>query len=234
MTLERLGSPKVALYPRRRIPLLDIAPTRPANFLDAVSDADVVVTHAEDAATRGYQDGFAEGIAAAEEEAQRLLEARTCTLEESFQKRYDAAVAELDTTRTRLLKLIHALQQNLEEQHAAAEALAIEIAYTALGRLLGELAEARTLTAAWCRHVAAEFAGTPCRLRLAPVDAPLVAAWGHEVTLLEDAQLAPGSVVLETPRGEVHTSLAQRMDGVQRALLKALAESQELHRARRR
>ena len=232
MTIERVGALPVAPLTRRRIPLDRVAPVpSPAGLSLSGTGEAVPASEREDAMICGYREGFAQGMADAALELERLMSERIRAQEEAFVKRRESMVSELAASRARLLKLVASVQREQEAQRGASEELAIEIAYTALGRLLGERAQARTLVAEWCRQVAAELASAPCRLRLAPADAEIVDAWTAEVELVADPRLAPGSIVLESARGEVHASLELRLEAIKQVLLETLAESKEHHRA---
>lgn len=228
MTMERIGSIPIQNLKRRRLPLMS-AGSKPDSLglakNGAAATAVTVDEAVEDAITRGYRDGFAEGITMGEGESERLLRERVNALEEEARQRLQAAVAECDKSRAHFQKLIGSMQQEVHVQRDWAEQLAIEIAYTALLRLLGEKAQERTLLAALCHHASAELASAPTRIRLAPVDVELVAGLTDEVEVVADPRLMPGSLVLGTPRGEVHAGLEIRLEAIKRALLEALAAS---------
>lgn len=217
MSMERIGQISAPSVKRRRLPLaagIDTsAPIAPA--ADRISPAAEI----EAAIARGYRDGLAEGLADAEAERERLLKEHRVALEDEARQRIAVATAELDGMRVRLQKLLVAVPQALQDQRIWAEELAIEIAWSALARMLGAKAQEGTLIPALCRQACHELGNVPVRVRLAPGDMAALAAPLDDLEIAADPRLAPGSLVLETPRGELHTSLAQRLDAITRALL---------------
>ena len=101
------------------------------------------------------------------------------------------------------------------------EEAAVEGAYAALLQVLGRRAGERTLMQELCEHVLERQGRGPLTLRLASVDCAHV-GMPDEIRIVPDPTLAPGSCVVESPRGGVDTGLDVRLSALRDAFLEAL------------
>lgn len=220
MSAERLGPVYADPMARRRLSLHPYgAHANEAEARTALSAADAY----QDAVARGYREGFGDGLKDAEAELRRLATEQTQSLEEAVRTQHAEATARVATMRAELQALMEAIPAAQERQRRWAEELALEIAMQVMSRMLGERAADQTAMAMLCHQLCAEATCEPIRLRVAPSDrAHLGDAFGT-LSVIADARLTPGSAVLETHRGELHTSLEARLEALVAGLRLAFA-----------
>ena len=163
----------------------------------------------------GYRDGLARATAEAETAA---IEARV-NWEAQAQVQLDTALAELTTARERLTVAADALNVACLDERDWAVGLAVEIAYAAVARLLGERHAQNDLIGALCARVVQDIPERPLRLRVSPDDVEAVSAHVRGMSVDGDERLSRGACVLETPRGRVVAGLAERLSVLRDTLL---------------
>lgn len=166
----------------------------------------------------GYRDGLARATAEAETAA---IEARV-NWEGQAQVQLDTALAELRTAQERLTAAADAMNVACLDERDWAVGLAVEIAYAAVARLLGERHAQNDLIAAHCARVVRDIPERPLRLRVSPDDVEAVSQHVHGVDVEADERLSRGDCVLETPRGRVVAGLAERLSVLRDTLLAAV------------
>jgi flagellar assembly protein FliH len=153
---------------------------------------------------QAYAQGFAAGEQAAAQRAAELVQPALANL--------SSIVQELTAARKQLRQ--------------AAEASAVELALAVARRILyRELAVDPQAVLALVRHAGDRIHARELqRLRLSPADAALVQehrAGLHlppAVEITADSQLAPGSAIFETSRGEMDASVETQLEEIQRGL----------------
>ena len=130
------------------------------------------------------------------------------------------------------IAIVDACNQAVSQRQAAVEAGAIEIAYAALLRLIGERAGDRLAVADTVRLVLAQLREhAPVTIRLSPADHALLATGAHgleigNVSLVADERVVLGGCIVDTDAGSLDGRLETRLAELGSLLI-------DLHRARR-
>ncbi|HBZ46975.1 MAG TPA: hypothetical protein DEO93_06830 [Stenotrophomonas sp.] len=175
-----------------------------------------------DALERGYQDGYARGVADAEDGARK----QALEWQQTRQRELDAARAQYEQAGQHLESLAAQIPVQLRAEEARAEALAIEIAYAAVVRMLGVGYADRSIMQALVRQAMQDVEGDVDRVLVSSADA-LALENVDGITVTQDPQLAAGQCRLESRMGTYDTGLDVRLELLRQALLAGLAE----HRA---
>jgi flagellar biosynthesis/type III secretory pathway protein FliH len=165
------------------------------------------------------EQGLAEGRKAADAEFAKRLQAAEARLREQN----DAAIAKLDIERERLSDLGQGLQAAISRNAADCEELAVEVAYAALVRVLGDAARERSLIPDLCRTIVREYGHPSATLRVSDADLPLLAGVALGVPVEADRRLAPGEAVIDTARGQFECGLDVRLATIAESLSGTLA-----------
>jgi flagellar assembly protein FliH len=168
--------------------------------------------------------GFAEGIKDAQTDIAQQVE----KIERRLTAVHDAAVAKLESEQSRLRNYIKSLAGAVEDYSVDAETLAVEVAYAAVVRLLGEKSADRSLLPELCRAIVREYGHAPATLRVSDVDFPLFEATEFDIPLEADRRLLPGQCVMDTARGQFESGLDVRLEALTKALMSAVAEHRGL------
>lgn len=165
------------------------------------------------------KDGLEQGQAKAAADYQERLSTEQRALERSRQ-----AIADTESERRRAFSaLLDALQQQREQMLAEAEALAVEIAFRAICRLLQVRQDDRTLLGEVCNVAIQELGNSVIRVRIPQAAADLVrTATRPGLEIVVDASLQPEQCLIDTLRGTSEVGLATRLDGLKHALLAEL------------
>ena len=165
-----------------------------------------------------HDQGRADGLA----DAEREIATRVGRIEGELRQQHDAALRELEASRRRLDAVAQGLDGALAAHAQAGEAIAVEVAYAAVLRLLGTMAADRTLMVTLCRAVVRDYGHPPATLRVAEEDLPLLEDAQLELPVEADRRLAPGQCVVDTPRGQFESGLDVRLDALRQAFLAGL------------
>jgi flagellar assembly protein FliH len=157
------------------------------------------------------------------EDAAVEIAERVAAVEQRLQAEHDAQTTRLKDAQQRIAALLSSLPEALAGQARDAEALAVEVAYAALVRVLGAKQADGTLLPDLCRAVAEDFGRADSTLLLAESDLALVAGNDFGLPVRADGRLRAGQCVIETPRGQIESGLDVRTEAVRRALLDAYA-----------
>ena len=165
--------------------------------------------------------GHAEGMRQADAQIRDAVAAA----ELACHHRHAQALAELQDQRPRLAQWSLRLPAPLAGLERAMLAMAIQLAYAAMLRVLDALpAEERIAQA--CRQALAEQKQRPLLLRLPPLDAPFAQALATaEIRIEADARLQPGQCRIESPLGIDDAGLDVRLDALRTAFLQGLASA---------
>jgi flagellar assembly protein FliH len=183
-------------------------------------DAEVDSLRAREAALTEAMQGLQQEADALRAEAQRagLEEARAAAQAEA-QEAVAAAVAAARQAAGLLLA-------QRQAQLADHEDMLVEIAFTAVCRMLGEQLVRRDGMAAMVRELLAQASAAPLCVRLHPDDAAWLgegAAFGPGITLQPDAAIELGGCMLDGERGTLDARLELQVDALRAALLAARA-----------
>jgi flagellar biosynthesis/type III secretory pathway protein FliH len=168
--------------------------------------------------------GLAEGL----KDAEREIAERVSKIEERLRIAHEAAVAKLEAEQLRLRKYISALTAALQDHSIDSETMAVEVAYAAVVRILGEKSADRTLLPDLCRTIVREYGHPPATLRVSDVDFSLFESAEFDIPVEADRRLLPGQCVIDTARGQFESGLDVRLEALTRSLLAAVAEHRGL------
>jgi flagellar biosynthesis/type III secretory pathway protein FliH len=111
------------------------------------------------------------------------------------------------------------------DQHAEdSELLAVEVAFAAVTRLLGEKSADRSLMLDLCRAVIREYGHPPATLRISEADLNLLEPNSLDIPVEVDRRLVAGQCVIDTARGQFETGLDIRLAALSKALLDTVAD----------
>lgn len=170
------------------------------------------------------KEGFAEGSKDAEREIAQQVE----KIERRLTAVHEAAMAKLEAEQSRLRQYISSLSGALQDYSVDAETLAVEVAYAAVIRVLGEKSADRTLLPELCRTIVREYGHPPATLRVSDVDFSLFESTEFDIPVEADRRLLPGQCVIDTARGQFESGLDVRLEALTKALLSAVAEHRGL------
>lgn len=175
------------------------------------------------------QEGRREGMLRGQAEARKELDAKLRKTEEELQRKHNDAVRELEAIKTSLVGLVENLGLESERLSRLAEETAVEAAYAAVLRLLGDRAAERTLMRELCLHALGSAEQAPTALRVSTTDFASLGI-GEEwkaISVVVDTSMKPGQCAFDTRLGHYETGLDVRLESLKNAFLEGL----QLHRA---
>lgn len=163
--------------------------------------------------------GREQGLADADAEVTRRVDAIAKRLEAEHR----IAMDRLEARTTEVASLGDGLAAAIAGHARTAEEVAVEAAFAALLRVLGERAADRSLVRDLCQQaLSARGVGT-ATLRLAPEDREGLDIDAVDLQVVADPSLSPGQCILESPRGASDTGLDVRLEAMKRAFLDGLS-----------
>jgi flagellar assembly protein FliH len=168
-----------------------------------------------------------QGFAAGMKDAERTVDGQVETIAARLQATHDKAVAELRAEHARLLALLGGVDAAVAQHVADAEAMAVEVAYAAVVRLLGDKVADRSLMQELCRAAVHDYGHPSATLRLSEADFASLADADVGVPVEADRRLRPGQCVVVTARGQFESGLDVRLEQMRRVLLDTLAGHRE-------
>lgn len=177
---------------------------------------------------RMFDEACAQGQAEGLKDAEGEIEKRVARIESRLRVDHEAAMRKLKAEEERLRNLFSGIAQSLSDCAIESETMAIEVAYAAVVRLLGEKSVDRSLMTDLCRTVIKDYGHPPATLRVSDADLALVDAAALGIAVEADRRLAPGQCVVETARGQFESGLDVRLEGLRKALMASLAEHRGL------
>ncbi len=172
-----------------------------------------------DAKERGYREGMGLGKA----EGRKQAEKEGAALMERMEKEMRQSQAKLESSRERLDELFDNLSRSVDEHARHAEAVAVETAYAAIARFLGERYADRTLMESLCRHALGHAGHAVNAVRVSEQDVDALSNI-DSVQIIGDSRLRSGQCALETRLGHYETGLDVRLDLIKQALLAGLEQ----------
>jgi flagellar biosynthesis/type III secretory pathway protein FliH len=194
------------------------ASAAPPPRVEAADPADQRRRELEEAFAAARREGLAKGLSEADDELANRVEAITAKLRESQRldaQRLEARITELNT-------LLKSLDAAFVLRAREAQDLAVETAYAALVRVLGQKSADRQLMRELCEEALKARGIGAATLRLSPADHADVALEDTHLLVVADSSLSPGQCVLESPRGASDTGLDVRLEAIRRAFLDGL------------
>jgi flagellar biosynthesis/type III secretory pathway protein FliH len=211
--LESMASPKLLGNGERSVHLSASSASDPAEMLR---------TQQKLAFDAAHEQGFAEGMRAAESEIGLQVEKIGARLREE----HAAGLKQLQAEQERLREMVLSLPEALAAHAAEAELFAVEVAFASVTRLLGDKSADRSLMADLCQRIVHEYGHPPAILRVSEADMPLLESIELGIPVEADRRLAPGQCVIDAARGQFESGLDVRLD----ALCKTLLATVALHR----
>ncbi|MDQ3286713.1 MAG: FliH/SctL family protein [Pseudomonadota bacterium] len=165
-----------------------------------------------------------EGYAAGMKQAAEEIERRSLQAEKAVAAAHAVEGARLRDANEQLAHLLIAVPDAVAGLDERIEPLAVEAAFMATLRVLGEGAARRPLIVDVCRQALLEYRQRPVTLRVCAQDSDAVSALSDEasVKVLSDEHLAPGQCRLETHKGLYDTSLEVRLNSLLQGFLAAV------------
>jgi len=204
----------------RLIPQQEVRQGVPRVALPSSMAIEPVVTIDEAAIERG----FAQGLLAGQEAAEVACAARLAELDAEHQSARDADRAVLEATQLRYDAAISRLSREVEDDRLWAEGIAVEIAFAAVTRWLGNHRLDLTVLETLCADAMRGNARAEYILRACPADADRLSQMPLAVSVVADAALGEGDLLLDSDRGSFDASLESRLNGLRDALLSAVRE----------
>ncbi|GAA0706173.1 hypothetical protein ISN75_10320 [Dyella marensis] len=170
----------------------------------------------------GFEQGYRDGLRQARTEFEAAAAQARTEFEQQAKTALDEAQQTLRVEHERLATVSDALTAALEEDRRWAESAAVEMAYAAMLRVLGDKAADRSLVAALCEQARRELGSEVVSVRVAEADAAALQALVPGIPVVADASLQAGSCVLESRRGRFDAGLDARTQQLRHALLAAL------------
>lgn len=199
----------------------DVASAVPTS--EPAIDAQTLLEHERRRVLDSAQEqGYASGL----KRADQAIEARAKAAESQIREAHAAEGESLQLANEQLAELLQSLPQAIAQMDTRVETAAVEIAYAACMRLLGESAVNRTLMPALCEQALAEYRQRPVTVRVCATDAACLAhIAGDDVGVVVDPHLASGQCRLETHKGLYDTGIEVRLDALKQVLLHSLNQA---------
>lgn len=162
--------------------------------------------------------GLSEGRKNAEQEIQKRVQEIETRLNQTHQK----AVAELKVQQELFQKLIANVKTAIEQHANEAEAVAVEVAFASVTRLLGDKAADRSLVAELAAAVANEYGHGAATLHVSEADRLMFESVNIGVAIEVDRRLKSGQCIIETTRGQFDCGIDVRLEALKKAFLSGL------------
>lgn len=215
MSFRRLGSTDVSHRPLWPTPVTPAPVQQADSLIDKRARQDEL-----DAKERGYREGLDQGRA----EGRKQAEKEAAVFMERAEKELRQSQTRLEASRERLDGLFSTLSKALDEHACHAEAVAVEAAYVAIARFLGERYADRSVMEPLCRHALSHAGHVVNAVRVSQQDADTLSDI-DSVKIIGDSRLLPGQCTLETRLGHYETGLDVRLDLIKQALLAGLEQA---------
>lgn len=213
--MRRIDAAGVAIEPLWQV---TAAVSNPVNSGPTVDQLEVERAAVLEAA---YREGYELGL----KRAREAFEKESSAWQAGRQEEIDGLKQALGAAHARLESLIEAIPEQLSRQAGQAEEVAIEVAYAALSKLLGDQYRDGEVLRSLVRDGVHRAGHTINALRVASEDAEQLI--GLEIPVIADARLSPGECVLETAYGHQACGLDVRMESLKCAFLLGLARHRD-------
>ena len=173
---------------------------------------------------KAEKEAQAEGLSRGLAEAQKQIDSRVQAIEDELKRKHGDALKALEETRTALSALIDGLREQSERLLGQSEEVAVETAYRAVLKLLGDQAVDGALMRRICQQALASAEEAPTALRLSIEDRASLGDEWTDITLIGDVRFARGQCALETRMGHYETGLDVRLEALKNAFLDGLQQ----------
>lgn len=214
--MRRIGADIAAAIPLWTVPAVQAAVAVDASAVEAARS--LQAQHA-DALDRGFQEGLARGLAKAQEAARE----QHLVWQQKSEAELTRSRAQYDQARGKLEALAASLSQRMDSERDRAEEVAIEVAYSAVVRVLGEEYGAGDLMPDLVRHAMKAMTTEVDSIVLSKDDAETLSEVDG-VQVVVDPRLQPGQCRLKTRFGSRETGLDVRLDMLRTGLLTGLGQ----------
>jgi flagellar biosynthesis/type III secretory pathway protein FliH len=213
---------------------IDFDPRRLTSLAHALSDAFVAAEPAADVAlidpaaeleierARVLDAASEEGRARGMRGAEQVIAERVAAVETKLTEAHEARVKALEHEQERLTALVHAIPSALREMDQQIAETAVEVAYRAIARVVGQQWADKDLLAELCRASMRDNRLTPGIVRVAPEDALRFPHPLADLQVVPDADLKVGQCIIESSKGRLSTGLDVRLTAIRDALLDGL------------
>jgi len=150
------------------------------------------------------------------------IQKRVEEIEARLAQAHQKAVAELRTQQELFQKLITNVKTSIEQHATEAEAVAVEVAFASVIRLLGDKAADHTLVAALCAAVANEYGHGAATLHVSEADRVMFESVNIGIAIEVDRRLQSGQCIIETTRGQFDCGVDVRLEALKKAFLSGL------------
>jgi len=165
-----------------------------------------------------YRLGYAEGYEAGEADGLRDVALRMQSSEDAAEKR----LQELQNERERLSALLGGIGDAMCRHVEAMETLALEIALSSLAHAFGEWHEDRQLLQRMCRRMVEEYRSKAVSLAVSASDRACLPEQIDGLTIAAKPGLSPGECHILTERGQVESTVSQRLMAIHEAMQQML------------
>lgn len=171
---------------------------------------------------KAEKEGHAEGLSKGLADAQKQIDARVKVIEGDLQRIHCDAMMVLEETRSALSKLLDSLHEQNEQLVGWSEEVAVEVAYTAVLKVLGSHAADGNLMREICLQAIASAEQVHTALRVSVEDRASLGDNWKDIVLIGDARFRRGQCALETRLGHYETGLDVRLESLKNAFLEGL------------
>jgi flagellar biosynthesis/type III secretory pathway protein FliH len=208
------GGPRLVMLAEALVPPAPPVASEPAPDLAAQQKQEV---------DRQFEAARREGEARGLADADAAVAKRVDEIAARLRAEHELECERLDAKRAALAALIEGIEAALARQAREVEEVAVEAAFAAVVRILGDKAAERTLMRELCVQALQARGVGAATLRLSPGDLALVDLPDADLQLVADAALKPGQCVLGSSRGTSDTGLDVRLEAISRAFLDGLS-----------
>lgn len=182
------------------------------------------VTRAQDQQVQLFEQARERGLAEGRKHAEQEIQKRVDEIEARLLQAHQKAVAELKTQQELFQKLLAGLNAAVLKHADDAEAVAVEVAFASVVRLLGDKAADRSLIAELCAAVASEYGHGAATLHVSEADRLMFESVKIGVDIAVDRRLKSGQCIIETTRGQFDCGIDVRLEALKKAFLSGLNE----------
>lgn len=176
----------------------------------------------EDAAAKAEQAAFKqaylEGFDAGHADGLKEAEKRNDELREELEAAVRDVLAERNKWCEQTKLALERLDAVCEEYTASLEPVAVEIAYTAVCKIVGQMHAERTLVAAVCGEILAGLQSRPIEVRVSDSDLASMGELAGSIEVVSDSTLEPGDCVVRSNTGQVDGSVRAQLMRLQHVL----------------
>lgn len=176
----------------------------------------------EDAAAKAeqvaFKQAYLEGFDAGHADGLKDVEKRNDVLRGELETAARDVLAERDKWRGQTKLALERLDATCAEYTACLEPIAVEIAYTAVCKIVGQMQAERTLVAAVCCEILAGLRSRPIEVRVSDADLASLGDLAGSIEVISDSTLEPGDCVVRSNTGEVDGSVRAQLIRLQQVL----------------